>query len=110
VNRFYELAVRVAATLPATLLEILILPARCTTRLVAATLPATLSPLSTLTALTTLLLAVSLSRVTRIRASHNTSQCKGPYRLWRLLLRMSSCNAGSRIHQGDEKGLNPRWD
>jgi hypothetical protein len=67
----YELLFAVA--LPATLLIILVLPTRRATRLIAATLPATLTALTTLTAL---LLAVALSRFTRIRASHNTSNAK----------------------------------
>ena len=66
------------ATLPATAVELLIvlaaaaaaLPARI---LVAAALPATLTTLTTLTAL---LLAVALSGIARVRASHRSSQCK----------------------------------
>src|ERR1051325_5256790 len=63
------------ATLPATAAELLIvlaaaLPARI---LVAAALPATLTTLTTLTAL---LLAVALSGIARVRASHRSSQCK----------------------------------
>lgn len=106
-----DLAVLAAATtLPATLLDILILASRGPSRLLtAATLPAALAALlTTLTALTTLLLAVTLSRIARIRASHNASIAKVDNRLWRLLFRMSSRNAGSRIHRGDEKRLNPR--
>src|ERR1051326_6066761 len=52
------------AVLPATL------PARI---LVAPALPATLTTLTTLTAL---LLAVALSGIARVRASHRSSQCK----------------------------------
>ena len=65
------------ATLSATAVELLIvlaaaaaLPARI---LVAAALPATLTTLTTLTAL---LLAVALSGIARVRASHRSSQCK----------------------------------
>ena len=101
---FYALAVRVAATLPAALLVILILPTRRTTRLIPATLPATLTGLA-LTRLTTLLLAVTLSGVTRIRASHNPSNAKGQRRLWRLLHECRLATPGVASAKGMKKGL-----
>ena len=61
-------------TLPATLLVILILPTGGPTGLIATLATGLIAAaLATLTALTTLLLAVTLSGIARIRASHKAS-------------------------------------
>jgi len=68
------------ATLPATDIGLLIaLPATLPARiLTAAALSARLTTLAALAALTALLLAVALSGIARVRASHITSIAKGP--------------------------------
>lgn len=71
-----ELAVR-AAALPAAAIKLLVaLAALLTGVRGAAALPASLATLTALTALTTLLFTISLSRIIRVRASHNTSNAK----------------------------------
>ena len=59
-----------------TKIVVLILAPRRAATLLATTLPAALAALTTLPALTALLLAVTLSRITRVRASHNPSNAK----------------------------------
>jgi hypothetical protein len=98
------LAVLPAAALPTTLLQvlILILPSRRAATLLA-TLLATLTALTALTALptlTALLLAVALSGITRVRASHSTSNAKGPYRLWQLFCQCRGGGSGSHPSRG----------